>query len=129
MIGVPADKSGEMITRELDELRLLGEELRVVFASERAAIGALDHPALTTLAETKSRLATRLAELAPLATTNPEARALFEAVRLEAQATALLAATASNLVNTMLGRETHGYDRRARGVTTSGPAFKNLRAY
>lgn len=118
-----------MTTRELDELRLLGEELRVVFASERTAISALDHAALATLADTKSRLATRLAALAPLATANPEARALFEAVRLEAQATALLAATASNLVNTMLGRETHGYDRRARGVTTSGPAFKNLRAY
>jgi hypothetical protein len=114
---------------ELDELRLLGEELRVVFASERTAISTLDHDALTMLAETKSRLAIRLAELAPLASTNPEARALFEAVRLEAQATALLAATASNLVNTMLGRETNGYDRRARGVTSSGPAFRNLRAY
>jgi len=115
--------------RELDELRLLGEELRVVFASERIAIGALDHAALATLAETKSRLATRLADLAPLATTNPEARALFEAVRIEAQATAMLAATASNLVNTMLGRETNGYDRRARTVTNSAPAFRNLRAY
>jgi hypothetical protein len=115
--------------RELDELRLLGEELRVVFASERTAISTLDHAALTTLAETKSRLATRLGELAPLATTNPDARALFEAVRLEAHATALLAATASNLVNTMLGRETNGYDRKARGITSGGPAFKNLRAY
>jgi len=115
--------------RELDELRLLGEELRVVFASERTAISALDHDALTMLAETKSRLATRLAELAPLASTNPEARALFEAVRIEAQATALLAATASNLVNSMLGRETNGYDRRARNVTSCGPAFRNLRAY
>jgi hypothetical protein len=115
--------------RELDELRLLGEELRVVFASERTAISALDHAALTILAETKSRIAMRLSELAPIATHNPEARALFEAVRLEAQATALLAATASNLVNTMLGRETNGYDRRARGVTNSAPAFRNLRAY
>jgi hypothetical protein len=91
---------------ELDELRLLGEELRVVFASERTAISKLDH-----------------------VTQHPEARALFEAVRLEARATALLAATASNLVNTMLGRETSGYDRKARGVTSGGPAFKNLRAY
>ncbi|MEO6777425.1 MAG: hypothetical protein ABI467_31150 [Kofleriaceae bacterium] len=118
-----------MTDRELDELRLLGEELRVVFAAERTAISTLDHAALTTLAETKSRIAARLAELAPLATNHPEVRALFEAVRLEAQATALLAATASNLVNTMLGRETHGYDRRARGTTSCGPAFKNLRAY
>jgi hypothetical protein len=115
--------------RELDELRLLGEELRVVFASERTAISALDHAAMATLAETKSRIATRLAELAPHATQDPAARALFEAVRLEAQATALLAATASNLVNTMLGRETNGYDRKARGITSGGPAFKNLRAY
>jgi hypothetical protein len=114
---------------ELDELRLLGEELRVVFASERSAISTLDHAALTTLAETKSRIATRLGELAPLAANNPEARALFQAVRVEAQATALLAATAGNLVNTMLGRETNGYDRRARSVTNSGPAFRNLRAY
>ena len=118
-----------MTDRELDELRLLGEELRVVFASERTAISALDHEALTMLAETKSRLAIRLAELAPLASANPEVRAVFEAVRIEAQATALLAATATNLVNTMLGRETNGYDRRARGVVNSGPAFRNLRAY
>ena len=118
-----------MTDRELDELRLLGEELRVVFASERTAISALDYDALTMLAETKSRLATRLGELAPLASANPEAHALFEAVRVEAHATALLAATASNLVNAMLGRETSGYDRRARNVTTSAPAFRNLRAY
>jgi hypothetical protein len=119
-----------MTDEQLDELRLLGEELRAVFLAERNAIAALDHETLLALAETKQRVAARLSELQPLVTKNPEARALFEAIRIEARATALLAGTAMRVVQAMLGQETTGgYDRRANRTSTSLPAFKNLRAF
>lgn len=112
---------------QLDQLRQLGEELRSVFAAERRAISTLDHEQLTLLAEQKSRIATALAELVPHVSDNPEAKALFTAIRNEAHATAMLAATATSLVNVRLGRETHGYDRRANRMVTSTPAFRSLR--
>lgn len=118
-----------MTDQQLDELRQLGEELRAVFTDERVAIGKLDHERLNVLAELKRGIAERLAELRPHITSNPEARALFEALRTEARATALLAATAASLVRTVLGQETTGYDRKAHSISSSMPAFKNLRAY
>jgi hypothetical protein len=119
-----------MTDLELDEVRLLGEELRAVFAAERHAIATLDHEKLNALAGDKHRIATRLSELQPLVTKNAAARALFEAVRVEARATALLAATAMKAVHAMLGTEpTGGYDRRANRTSTNAPAFRNLRVY
>jgi len=118
-----------MTDQQLDELRLLGDELRAVFTSERNAIAALDHQQLLVIAETKQRIAARLVELQPALTKNEEARVLFEAIRVEARATALLATTAMKVVQTMLGTEPTGYDRRANRTAISAPAFRNLRAY
>jgi hypothetical protein len=118
-----------MTDQQLDELRLLGDELRAVFTAERNAIAALDHERLLVLAESKQHVAARLAELQPMITKNDEARTLFEAIRVEARATALLAATAMKVVQTMLGTEPTGYDRRAHRTAISAPAFRNLRAF
>ncbi len=118
-----------MTDQQLDELRLFGHELRAVFTAERHAIATLDHEQLLVLAESKQRVAARLAELQPLITKNGEARMLFEAIRVEARATALLAAMAMNVVQSMLGTEPTGYDRRANRTSTSAPAFRNLRAF
>jgi hypothetical protein len=114
----------------LDELRLVGEELRQAFADERRAIVALDHAHLERLAEHKTRLAYRLAAIrdAALATGAQSVRDLFTAIRVEARATAMLAATAAAAVRTMLGYETTGgYDRHAR--PTSGLIGRVLAAY
>jgi hypothetical protein len=106
--------------RWLSDLRELGEELRATFAEERRAIGALDHAKLTYLAVHKQHLAERLGEAR---STAPEAesavlRQLFTALRVEAQANALLATVANEAVRAMLGYEPHvGYDRSARRTT------------
>jgi hypothetical protein len=117
-----------MTDHEIAELRALGEELRAVFADERRAIGKLDHAQLALLAETKRRIVMRLDELRATASPDPSLRQLFEALQVEARATALLAATATDLVNKVLGRETSGYDRRAAKVTTNHP-LRMLTAY
>jgi hypothetical protein len=108
----------------LDDLRRLGEELRSVFADERTAIGKLDHETLGILAERKRQLADALSKVqlpANHAERPPEVKALFEAIRIEAQANALLARTATDAVRALLGIETQaaGYDRRANQTTTS----------
>lgn len=99
-----------------DEARQLAEELRAVFARERSAIGALDHAALETLAREKLAVVEALrrcaAALGPAAV---ELRELFAALRVEAQASAMLAATATQAVRALLGYEPQGtYDRQAR---------------
>jgi hypothetical protein len=107
--------------RWLDSLRELGEELRATFAEERRAIGALDHARLTYLAVHKSHLAERLAEARDTAPAirAPVLRELFQALRVEAHANALLASAATEAVRAMLGYEsTGGYDRSARRTTT-----------
>src|SRR5262245_34827385 len=115
-----------MTDAELDELRRLGEELRQAFAEERVAISELDHERLEELAGTKRALAERLATYKP--TTCPTLRALFEAIRIEARATAMLAATATQAVRAMLGYEpAAGYDKRARQLS-NGPT-RILTAY
>jgi len=119
-----------MSDEALHELRHLGEELRQAFADERRAISSLDHGRLELLAAHKERLAGRLSELrAPaLATGSPAVRELFEAIRIEARATAMLAASAAEAVRAMLGYEsTGGYDRRARQTITVAPRL--LTAY
>ena len=107
--------------RWLDRLRELGEELRATFAEERRAIGALDHARLTYLAVHKQHLAERLAEARDTAhpVDAPVLRTLFQALRVEAHANALLAGAATEAVRAMLGYEsTGGYDRSARRTTT-----------
>ena len=106
--------------RWLDNLRELGEELRETFADERRAISALDHARLTYIAVHKQHLAQRLGEArdtAP-AVSAPLLKQLFAALRVEAQANALLATVATEAVRAMLGYEsTGGYDRAARRTT------------
>ena len=104
----------------LDELRRVGEELRDAFAQERKAIVALDHATLERLAAHKMTLAYRLAAMreSALSTGRQSVRDLFTAIRIEAQATAMLASTAAAAVRTLLGYEsTGGYDRRAKPTT------------
>jgi hypothetical protein len=111
-----------------DQLRRVGEELRAVFAAERNAIATLDHEALSKVYVDKQRL---VDELAQLRTDKPdrELRALFEALRVEAHATALLANHANHAVNALLGREPSGYDRRANRTMAAAPSLRSLRAY
>lgn len=119
-----------MSDHALMELRELGQELSQAFADERRAIAALDHERLEALAEHKTKIAYRLAEIreAALATGSPAVRDLFIAIRLEAQSTAILAATAANAVRAMLGYETSTtYDRRAKPTTNRIPRI--LAAY
>lgn len=108
----------------LHELRLIGEELRQAFADERRAISSLDSPRLEQLAIHKEQLANKLIELRELAlaTGLTAVKDLFIAIRIEAQATAILAATAAQAVRGLLGFETSGgYDRRARQAITVAP--------
>ncbi|HEY0192840.1 MAG TPA: hypothetical protein VGC42_17100 [Kofleriaceae bacterium] len=106
----------------LTNLRDLGEELRETFAEERRAISALDHARLTYLAVHKHHLAERLAEARATtpAVNAPLLKQLFAALRVEAQANAMLATVATEAVRAMLGYEsTGGYDRAARRTTQS----------
>jgi hypothetical protein len=107
-------------TQALDALRLLAEELRDAFVEERRAIATLDHARLEWLATHKQAIAERLREAtARVGERDRElARAVLEAVRVEAQATAMLAAAATESVRAALGYNSSGaYDRRARRVT------------
>lgn len=105
----------------LDDLRRTGEELRVVFADERAAISTLDHAKLEEIALRKQDIAVRLEKLrTQVSLQDPLVRDLFEAIRIEARATALLAATATQAVRTLLGyAPANAYDRRARQTTNT----------
>ncbi len=105
----------------LDDLRQTGEELRVLFAEERTAISALDHAKLEELALRKQDIAVRLEKLrAQVSLQDPLVRDLFAAIRVEARATALLAATATQAVRALLGyAPANAYDRRARQMSAS----------
>jgi hypothetical protein len=117
-----------MTTEQLDELRRLGEELRQLFADERDAIAKLDARRLEALVAAKRAVAARLASL-PAVDRDPLVRDLFAAIRVEAQATAMLAASATEAVRTMLGYETAPtYDRRAK-QTTLAPTTRILTTY
>jgi hypothetical protein len=102
----------------LESLKAAGEELRELFAQERRAIAALDQATLGTVIALKQAALERLRELASDATPSPELAALFRAIRVEAQATAMLASTASQAVRALLGYEQgSSYDRRARTIS------------
>lgn len=106
-------------TQRIDLLRQLGEELRTAFEDERGAIARLDHARLTVLAEHKRTIAAQLAELQPTVTPSRELHDLFAAIRVEAHATAMLAAVAADAVRNLLGYEPTGYDRHARRTATT----------
>jgi hypothetical protein len=114
---------------ERDELRQLGEELRAVFSRERTAISTLDHATLAEIFVVKQRLVGELGRVAANADRDPELRALFQLVRVEAHATALLANHANRAIDALLGRETSGYDRRANRTMFAGTSLRRLRAY
>ncbi len=109
------------MTEDLDELRRIGEELRALFAQERAAISTLDTEKLEALTEAKSAYVTRLARLREhVDARDPSVRQLFVTIRVEAQATAILAATATRAVRELLGIAPASiYDRRARQNTAN----------
>ncbi len=115
------------MTPALHQLRLLGEELRQAFADERAAIAKLDHARLADLADHKRRLCDQLVALREKVEPSPEIRDLFVAIQVEARATAMLAAAATEAVRALLGTEAMGYDRRAR--STAAPALRLLATY
>jgi hypothetical protein len=96
-----------------EQLETVADELCAVFADERCAIAALDHSRIEQLAERKHALAGELAALCK-ADGTPAVRPIVERVRIEASATALLAATATAGIRAALGQESNGYDRRAR---------------
>lgn len=103
-----------------DELRLLGEELCGLLVEERRAISTLDHERLSWLAEQKRRIATQLAAIEP-GTLSPAAKQILTAIKIEAQATAMLANAANDAVRSLLGREPTGsYDRHARRTEAQG---------
>jgi hypothetical protein len=112
----------DLETQWLSNLRDLGEELREAFADERRAISSLDYARLSYLASHKQHLAERLAlarDTAP-SVNAPLLKELFAALRVEAQANALLANIATEAVRALLGYEsTGGYDRAARRTTHS----------
>jgi hypothetical protein len=118
-------------TQRIETLRSLGEELRATLAEERKAIARLDHERLEWLAEQKRRVAQQLADArtgAPLPM-SPDLKNLFEALRVEVRATAMLARTAAEAVRGLLGVEsTGGYDRYAKKTSTTGPV-RILTAY
>ena len=105
----------------LQALIQCGEELRAVFADERRAISSLDHNRLVELTTQKGELAVRLDRLRnQVITTDPRVRDLFETIRTEARATALLSTAANQAVRTMLGyKPANAYDRMARQNTAS----------
>jgi hypothetical protein len=92
--------------------RELAVELEAVLAREREAIAALDADGVNAVVADKQRLADALATAPDAHAHKDAARALQIAVR----ANAMLAAAAGEAVRALLGRETTGYDRRARYV-------------
>jgi hypothetical protein len=109
------------VTNPVEELRRAGEQLRALFADERRAISTLDHAALEQLATAKTEVAQTLASLrSQVKTQDPDVRELFETLRTEARATALLTTAANLTVRGMLGyKPANAYDRMARQHTAS----------
>jgi hypothetical protein len=95
----------------------LAEEMRALLVDERAAIVTLDHARLAWLAAQKQAVADQLAR-ACREVLGPGDRDRARALQVEARANAMLAAAAGEAVRALLGRQSAGYDRRARRVTT-----------
>jgi membrane protein involved in colicin uptake len=109
-------------TGRIEELRQLAEELRATFTEERRAIAQLNHGRLEWLAEQKRHACLRLAEIATEGTVPKELKEVFAALQVEARATAMLAATATEAVRALLGQgPADAYDRNARKTAPTQP--------
>jgi hypothetical protein len=112
-------------TQALDELRLLIDELRASFAEQRRAISQLSGDRVSWLVSHQSQICSRIEAI--LASSDrdslPEAlRHIMSAARVEAEATAMLAAIAAQNVRHLIEqREPSGYNATARPTRTTAP--------
>jgi hypothetical protein len=112
--------------RVLDELRTLIRELLGSFQLQRRAIAQLAGDQLSVLVSSQSQICSRIEALLATNTARdavPEAlRNVMSAVRLEAEATALLATTAAQNVRFLIEQNrTSGYNATARPTRTTSP--------
>jgi predicted glycoside hydrolase/deacetylase ChbG (UPF0249 family) len=113
-------------TAALDELRLLIDELRASFAEQRRAISQLAGERVSWLVSHQNQICSRIeAILAASADRDglPEPlRNIMSAVRIEAEATAMLATMAAQNVRQLLEqREPSGYNATARPTRITSP--------
>lgn len=113
-------------TAALDELRLLIDELRASFAEQRRAISQLSGERVSWLVSHQNQICSRIeAILASSADRDglPEPlRHIMSAVRVEAEATAMLATIAAQNVRHLIEqREPSGYTASARPARTTAP--------
>lgn len=112
-------------TQALDELRLLIDELRASFAEQRRAISQLSGDRVSWLVSHQSQICSRIESL--LSSSDRESlpeplRHIMSAARVEAEATAMLAAIAAQNVRHLIEqREPSGYNATARPTRTTAP--------
>lgn len=110
----------------LDELRLLIDELRASFGEQRRAIARLSGERVSWMVSQQSQICTRIESLLAAAGGReqlPEPlRNIMSAVRIEAEATALLAAIAAHGLRHLIEQnEPAGYSATARPTRTTSP--------
>ena len=112
-------------TQALDELRLLIDELRASFAEQRRAISQLSGDRVSWLVSHQSQICSRIESLLSVGDREslPEPlRHIMSAARVEAEATAMLAAIAAQNVRHLIEqREPSGYNATARPTRTTSP--------
>jgi hypothetical protein len=113
-------------TQALDELRLLIDELRASFAEQRRAISQLAGDRVSWLVSHQSQICSRIESLLSTSGDRESApeplRQLMAAARVEAEATAMLAAIAAQNVRHLIEqREPSGYNATARPTRTTAP--------
>lgn len=112
-------------TPVLDELRLLIDELRASFAEQRRAISQLSGDRVSWLVSHQTQICSRIEALLTSGDREslPEPlRRIMSAARLEAEATAMLAAIAAQNVRHLIEqREPSGYNATARPTRTTAP--------
>lgn len=118
-------KSWLTSTPVLDELRLLIDELRASFAEQRRAISQLSGDRVSWLVSHQTQICSRIEALLTSGDREslPEPlRRIMSAARLEAEATAMLAAIAAQNVRHLIEqREPSGYNATARPTRTTAP--------
>lgn len=112
-------------TPVLDELRSLIDELRASFAEQRRAISQLSGDRVSWLVSHQTQICSRIEALLTSGDREslPEPlRRIMSAARLEAEATAMLAAIAAqNIRHLIEQREPSGYNATARPTRTTAP--------
>lgn len=118
-------KSWLTSTPVLDELRSLIDELRASFAEQRRAISQLSGDRVSWLVSHQTQICSRIEALLTSGDREslPEPlRRIMSAARLEAEATAMLAAIAAQNVRHLIEqREPSGYNATARPTRTTAP--------